>query len=88
MLFIVGHIAIKFLVHIDDIENHIKRLKNEVETKKQKNKNGEDDGDELDKIGGGIEADFERKIEYLHKVGESTLVNNPKSMLGYFLPVM
>jgi hypothetical protein len=37
MLFIVGHIAIKFLVHIDDIENHIKRLKNEVETKKQKN---------------------------------------------------
>ena len=44
--------------------------------------------DELDKIAGGIEADFERKIEYLHSIGESTLVNNPTSMLGYFLPVM
>jgi len=41
IIFIVGHIAIKFLVHIDDIETHIKKLKNEVETKQQKTQKDE-----------------------------------------------
>jgi len=42
----------------------------------------------LDQISGGIEADFERKIEYLHKIGENTLVSSENSMLGYFLKPM
>lgn len=50
----VGHIAIKLLIHIDFLTSKIKKSNDQ-----KKNK------DELDKISGGAEAECERMNEHL-----------------------
>ena len=85
LLFIVGHSAVRFLIHFDNIENYFKRLKNEAETKAQAGKKNMTE-EELDKISGGMEADIERKIEQLHKISEKFVIQ--KNLLGQYVPLM
>ena len=85
LLFVVGHVAIKYLIFIDNYENKLKKLKNEAETKyqaNQKDKNNED----LEKIHGGFEAEYEKKLELLHQISEHHLFN--KNLLGCYIPII
>jgi condensin complex subunit 1 len=83
-IFIIGHVAIKFLLHIDTLESYFKKLKIEAETKSQANQKDNQAECELDQISGGVEADLEHKIEKLHHIGEKFLVF--KNLLGYYVP--
>lgn len=83
LLFIVGHVAIKYLIYIDNYENELKRLKNEAETKYQANQK-ESNNEDLEKIHGGLEAEYEKKIEILHQISEHDLLK--KNLLGSYIP--
>lgn len=86
LIFVVGHVSVKFLLHFDSIEQHFKRLKNEAETKMQANQKDDAAENELEKIGGGMEADFEHKLTILHNISESCVVT--KNLLSIYLPYM
>lgn len=85
LLFVVGHIAIKYLIFIDNYENELKKLKNEAETKYQANQK-ENNNEDLEKIHGGLEAEYEKKIEILHQISEKHLFN--KNLLGCYIPLI
>ncbi len=82
LIFVVGHVAIKFIFYVDVIENELKRMKNEAETKEQK----QDKDEDLDKIHGGTEAYFEKGIEELHKISEGCIVF--KNLLSFYSPLL
>jgi len=86
LLFIVGHCAVRFLLHFDSIESHFKNQKAEVETKRSANVRGNAAENELDKISGGAEAEVERKIDQMTKIGEKYLVH--KNLLSFYVPMM
>jgi len=86
LLFLVGHCAVRFLLHFDSIESHFKNQKAEVETKRSANVRGNAAENELDKISGGAEADIERKIDQMTKIGEKYLVH--KNLLSFYVPMM
>ena len=85
LLFIVGHVAIKYLIFIDNYENDLKKLKNEAETKYQANQK-DNNNEDLEKIHGGLEAEYEKKIELLHQISESQLFK--KNLLGCYIPLI
>ncbi|KKK17217.1 hypothetical protein AOCH_000726 [Aspergillus ochraceoroseus] len=84
LLFVVGHIAIKQIVHLELCELDFKRRKAEQEKNKpannaaQKSDPGEDD--ELDLIGGTTEDDFTDAMAHIRErellYGESSLLSN------------
>ena len=86
LMFVVGHVSVKFLLHFDAIEHHFKRLKNEAETKMQANQRDDAAENELEKIGGGMEAAFEHKISILHNISEGCIVT--KNILSVYVPYM
>jgi len=86
LLFIVGHCSVRFLLHFDQIESYFKNKKAEAETKSSANQRGNSSENELDKISGGVEADIERKIDQMHKIGEKYLVQ--KNLLSHYVPMM
>lgn len=85
LIFVVGHVGIKFLIYIDNYENELKKMKNEAETKYQANLK-ENPHEDLDKIQGGFEAEFEKKIEYLHQISEKHLLQ--ENLLSNYLPIV
>lgn len=85
LLFVVGHIAIKYLIYIDNYENELKKLKNEAETKYQANQK-DNNTEDLEKIHGGLEAEYEKKIEMLHQISEHHLFQ--KNLLGSYIPII
>lgn len=85
LLFVVGHIAIKYLIYIDNYENELKKLKNEAETKYQANQK-DNNTEDLEKIHGGLEAEYEKKIEMLHQISEQHLFQ--KNLLGSYIPII
>lgn len=86
LLFVVGHVAIKYLIYIDNYENELKKLKNEAETKYQANQKDNNNNEDLEKIHGGLEAEYEKKIELLHQISEHHLFN--KNLLGCYIPLI
>jgi len=84
LIFIVGHVSVKFLLHFDVIEQHFKKLKNEAETKMQADQKDDTTDKELEKISGGMEADFENKITTLQNISESCIVF--KNLLSVYVP--
>ncbi|KAL4444819.1 hypothetical protein ABPG74_016027 [Tetrahymena malaccensis] len=84
LLFLVGHCALKLLIHIDNIENELKKLKIEGEKKQeeQQHKDGAEAA-ELDKIYGGLEAEYEKRLEYLHKIAEENIINGDNLIAQY-----
>lgn len=87
LLFIVGHVAIKQIVHLEMCELDFKRRKQEKEkmaSQKDKEKEKED-ADELDLIGGTSEDDF---TEAMAHIRERELLYGPDSLLALFGPLV
>ncbi|KAG5922800.1 hypothetical protein E4U42_005260 [Claviceps africana] len=86
LLFIVGHVAIKQIVHLELCELDFKRRKQEKEkqttAKAEKDK---EDVDELDLIGGTTEDDF---TEAMAHIRERELLYGPDSLLAVFGPLV
>ncbi|ODA81361.1 hypothetical protein RJ55_04326 [Drechmeria coniospora] len=86
LLFVVGHVAIKQIVHLELCELDFKRRKQEKEkmaggkTDKEK-----EDADELDLIGGTTEDDF---TEAMAHIRERELLYGPSSLLALFGPLV
>lgn len=89
LLFIVGHIAIKQIVHLEQCELEFKRRKAESEKTKQANaspkKPGAGEHDDLDLIGGTTEDDF---TEYMSHIREKELLYGENSLLSNFGPLV
>lgn len=90
LLFIVGHVAIKQIVHLELCELDFKRRKNEKEKNKpaettSDNKAAKEDVDELDLIGGTTEDDF---TEAMTHIRERELLYGNNSLLANFGPLV
>lgn len=108
LLFIVGHVAIKQIVHLELCELDFKRRKQEKEknaaaakadkssasvsssrrkstTKEKAKEPQEEEGDELDLIGGTTEDDF---TEAMAHIRERELLFGPQSLLALFGPLV
>jgi condensin complex subunit 1 len=109
LLFVVGHVAIKQIVHLELCELDFKRRKQEKEkseaaakadksslsastssrrksSAKEKSKEPqEEEGDELDLIGGTTEDDF---TEAMAHIRERELLFGPQSLLALFGPLV
>ncbi|KAL4815983.1 armadillo-type protein [Aspergillus spinulosporus] len=90
LLFIVGHIAIKQIVHLELCELDFKRRKAEQEKNKPLNmavqKNDEPgENDDLDLIGGTTEDDFTEAIAHIR---ERELLYGANSLLSNFGPLV
>ena len=89
LLFTVGHIAIKQIVHLELCEQDFKRRKAEKEKTKTVNaspvKNAGVDQDELDLIGGTTEDDF---TEAMTHIRERELLYGENSLLSNFGPMV
>jgi condensin complex subunit 1 len=100
LLFIVGHVAIKQIVHLDLCELDFKRRKQEKEKAKagEAAANGaasslstptvakkDEERDELDLIGGTTEDDF---TEAMAHIRERELLFGPESLLALFGPLV
>lgn len=101
LLFIVGHVAIKQIVHLEMCELDFKRRKQEKEKmttaeaepevaaprgKGRKSKTpAPEEGDELDLIGGTTEDDF---TEAMAHIRERELLFGPQSLLANFGPLV
>ena len=88
LLFIVGHIAIKQIVHLELCELDFKRRKAEKEKSKANaspEKTSGPDHDELDLIGGTTEDDF---TEAMAHIRERELLYGEHSLLSKFGPLV
>lgn len=108
LLFIVGHVAVKQIVHLELCELDFKRRKQEKEksaaaakadkstasasssrrkstTKDKPKEPQEEEGDELDLIGGTTEDDF---TEAMAHIRERELLFGPTSLLSLFGPLV
>ena len=92
LLFLVGHVAIKQIVHLELCELDFKRRKQEKErisenkaADKSASKDKEDEGDELDLIGGTTEDDF---TEAMAHIRERELLFGANSLLAVFGPLV
>jgi condensin complex subunit 1 len=86
LLFIVGHVAIKQIVHLELCELDFKRRKQEKEKQTPaKTDKDKEDADELDLIGGTTEDDF---TEAMTHIRERELLYGPDSLLAIFGPLV
>lgn len=90
LLFVVGHVAIKQIVHLELCELDFKRRKNEKEKNKSiettsVDKAAKEDTDELDLIGGTTEDDF---TEAMTHIRERELLYGSNSLLANFGPLV
>ncbi|KAL2379885.1 hypothetical protein RJZ90_004959 [Blastomyces dermatitidis] len=90
LLFIVGHIAIKQIVHLELCELDFKRRKAEQEKNRStdpapQKPNQPSEDDELDLIGGTTEDDF---TEAMAHIRERELLYGPTSLLTNFGPLV
>ncbi|KAK2590707.1 condensin complex non-SMC subunit Cnd1 [Conoideocrella luteorostrata] len=86
LLFIVGHVAIKQIVHLELCELDFKRRKQEKEKQTpSKTDKDKEDADELDLIGGTTEDDF---TEAMAHIRERELLHGPDSLLAIFGPLV
>lgn len=85
LLFIVGHVAIKQIVHLELCELDFKRRKQEKEKAAPAKEKDKEEGDELDLIGGTTEDDF---TEAMAHIRERELLYGPSSLLAMFGPLV
>lgn len=86
LLFIVGHVAIKQIVHLELCELDFKRRKQEKEKlASSKDDKEKEEADELDLIGGTSEDDF---TEAMAHIRERELLYGPNSLLTLFGPLV
>ncbi|KAB8345860.1 hypothetical protein FH972_022915 [Carpinus fangiana] len=87
LLFLVGHIAIKQIVHLELCELDFKRRKAEKEKEKtdKTDKKKSEDENELDLIGGTTEDDFTEAMQHIR---EREILFGAKSLLSNFGPLV
>ncbi|KAF7715101.1 Condensin complex subunit 1 [Penicillium ucsense] len=89
LLYVVGHIAIKQIVHLELCELDFKRRKAEQEKAKTAEataaKEGDAEADELDLIGGTTEDDFQDAMAHIR---ERELLYGENSLLAKFGPLV
>ncbi|TGZ80269.1 hypothetical protein EX30DRAFT_379732 [Ascodesmis nigricans] len=87
LLFIVGHVAVKQIVHMELCELDFKRRKAEQEKSKDKESpsRAKNDADELDQIGGTTEDDF---TEAMAVIRERELLHAGNALLSNFGPLV
>ena len=88
LLFIIGHVAIKQIVHLEFCELDFKRRKQEKEKSvgtKPETDQDKEDAKELDLIGGTSEDDF---TEIMAHIRERELLYGPHSLLAVFGPLV
>ncbi|KAI9676869.1 MAG: Condensin complex subunit [Caeruleum heppii] len=90
LLFIVGHVAIKQIVHLELCELEFKRRKAESEktkavTASPAKAGAKDEPDDLDMIGGTTEDDF---TEWMAHIRERELLYGDNSLLSNFGPLV
>lgn len=86
LLFIVGHVAIKQIVHLELCELDFKRRKQDKEKQASiKTDKEKEDADELDLIVGTSEDDF---TEAMAHIRERELLYGPSSLLALFGPLV
>lgn len=86
LLFIVGHVAIKQVVHLELCELDFKRRKQEKEKQaSSKPEKEKEEADELDLIGGTTEDDF---TEAMTHIRERELLYGPSSLLALYGPLV
>ena len=89
LLFLVGHIAIKQIVHLELCEMDFKRTKAEREKIKSTNLSPQkavaSEQDDLDLIGGTTEDDFSEAMAHIR---ERELLYGEKSLLAHFGPLV
>ncbi|KAL9125563.1 MAG: hypothetical protein Q9217_005244 [Psora testacea] len=85
LLFIVGHIAIKQIVHLELCELDFKRRKAEKDKTGSPGKSASVDEQELDLIGGTTEDDF---TEAMAHIRERELLYGENSLLSNFSPMV
>lgn len=83
LLFILGEVALKIMVHLERCEALFKRSKIELEKAKAAHKDAQkEEGDDLEMVGGGTsEDDFSEAISY---VREKELLYGERSLLARF----
>ncbi|KNC98205.1 condensin subunit YCS4 [Spizellomyces punctatus DAOM BR117] len=82
LCFVVGHVAIKQIVHLEAVEAEWKRRKHAEEAIKTPRKQG---GDELDQVTGTAEDEFTEAIAHIR---ERELLFGDRSLLGSFGPLI
>ncbi|CAK7902785.1 condensin complex subunit 1 [[Candida] anglica] len=86
LLFIVGHIAIKTIVYLERLEAQFKKKKHDAETNKNKDSNNEEEeGNELEMIGGTSEDDFTDAVIFIK---ERQLLYGEDALLSKFGPLV
>lgn len=87
LLFMVGHIAIKTIVHLEKCEAEFKKKKIQEETENAQNKKqkASEEKDELEMIGGTSEDDFTDAVIYIK---ERELLYGENSLLSKFGPLV
>ncbi|OBA19013.1 hypothetical protein METBIDRAFT_61256 [Metschnikowia bicuspidata var. bicuspidata NRRL YB-4993] len=80
LLFLVGHVAIKTIEHLEKLETQFKKLKHESEGKKTGD-NEEENKNELEMIGASSEDDFTDAVSFIK---EAELLYDDRSILKRF----
>lgn len=85
LLFLVGHIALKQIVHLEIIESAWKRKKAQKETENKEENGKTEVEDELEQVGGTAEDDIG---DAMIRIREREILFGPNSLLGRFGPLL
>ncbi|EPB86159.1 hypothetical protein HMPREF1544_07061 [Mucor circinelloides 1006PhL] len=85
LFFLVGHVALKEIVHLEIVEAAWKRKKSEKEKDKQTEEGHTAVDDELDQVGGTTEDDIG---DAMTRIREREILFGPNSLLGVFGPIL
>ncbi|KAG8995637.1 Condensin complex subunit [Tulasnella sp. 427] len=85
LLFLVGHVAIKHIVHLELVERDLKRRKDEGAKEKHAKNSGKAIVEELDQIVGNAEDDIG---DHIIDVREREMLYGPNSILATFGPMI
>ena len=92
LFFVVGHVAIKMLTFVEQLEIDLKQAFTDSFKKKKKKKDSDDsneenkDEDDLAQITGGKEAEVDQYKAMLDEITENYLIQD--GLLGRFTPML
>ena len=94
LFFVVGHIAIKMLQYVEQLEADLKQAFTDSFNRKKKNKRDSDDSnedgkeqeDDMAQITGGKEAEVDQYKSMLEELTETSLIQD--GLLGRFTPIL
>lgn len=81
LLFIVGHVAIKTIEHLEKLEAQFKKMKHDLEAEKSNQRKEDAAENELEMIGGTSEDDFADVVVFIR---ETEILFGEKSLLAKF----